>query len=75
MWTRTRLEQIGPMNHEYAADNDGRGLRSPAHDRWWQFVEVGFRGSFIRRKLVELLGWVLMPVRRGNRNLVTAVLS
>jgi hypothetical protein len=36
---------------------------------------MGFRRSVIRGKLVELLRRIFMPVRRGNRNLVTAVLG
>jgi len=74
-WTLTHPLENRPCGYAVAADNDGPGLRSPAHDRWWQFAEIGFRSSAIRGKLVELLRWVLMPVRRGNRNLVTAVLS
>jgi hypothetical protein len=39
------------------------------------FVEMGFSGSVIRGELIELLRRIFMPVRRGNRNLVTAILS
>jgi hypothetical protein len=55
-------------------EQKGARAQVRAHDRWRQFVEMGFRNSAIRGKLIELLRRVFMPIRRGNRNLAIAVL-